>query len=112
MDPATGLATVRLRQADLPKMGFGVPIDHWLRGPLRDWAEELLSEAALTRDGLFNPAPIRARWTAHLRGPENWQYSLWTIITMQACLTRYTAIPAFNHRPLSLSLLRSEKSPF
>ncbi len=76
---------------DRPKMGFGVPIDHWLRGPLREWAEDLLSESALTRDDLFNPEPIRARWTAHLQGRENWQYSLWTIIAVQAWLARYGA---------------------
>ena len=76
---------------DRPKMGFGVPIDHWLRGPLREWAEQLLSEAALTKDGLFNPGPIRARWAAHLQGHENWQYSLWTIITIQDWLARYSA---------------------
>ena len=76
---------------DRPKMGFGVPVDHWLRGPLRDWAENLLSESALTRDGLFNSEVIRTRWTAHLEGRENWQYSLWTIITMQAWLENYRA---------------------
>ena len=76
---------------DRPKMGFGVPIDHWLRGPLREWAEDLLSESSLTKDGLFNPGPIRARWAAHLQGRENWQYSLWTIIMMQAWLANHTA---------------------
>lgn len=82
---------------DRPKMGFGVPVDHWLRGPLREWAEDLLSESALTRNGLFNPGPIRARWNSHLQGRENWQYSLWTIITMQAWLAEYTATPAARH---------------
>lgn len=69
-----------------PKMGFGVPIDQWLRGPLRDWAESYLSQSALTRGGIFNPELIRTRWAAHLDGRENWQYPLWTIITLQAWL--------------------------
>lgn len=70
-------------------MGFGVPVDHWLRGPLREWAEDLLSETSLARDGLFNPSPIRVRWKAHLQGSENWQYSLWTILMIQAWLADY-----------------------
>jgi len=77
---------------DRPKMGFGVPIDHWLRGPLRDWAETWLSEEALRRSGL-NPTLIRARWASHLEGRENWQYPLWTIITLQAWLDRHKAMP-------------------
>jgi asparagine synthase (glutamine-hydrolysing) len=71
-----------------PKMGFGVPIDYWLRGALRDWAEDLLSEQALKRNG-FNPELIRMRWTAHREGRENWQYPLWTILMMQAWLARH-----------------------
>jgi len=66
-----------------PKMGFGVPIEHWLRGPLKDWANTLLSEDSLTRNGL-NPAPIRAKWTAHQSGRENHQYPLWTVLMLQS----------------------------
>jgi asparagine synthase (glutamine-hydrolysing) len=68
-----------------PKMGFGVPIDHWLRGPIRDWAENLLNEKRLETQGLLNPAPIRQRWRAHLNG-ENWAYPLWSILMFQSWL--------------------------
>ncbi len=66
-----------------PKMGFGVPIDQWLRGPLRPWVEDLLSESSLRNSGL-NPNPIRQRWADHLSGVRNWHYSLWLVLMFQA----------------------------
>ncbi|MGE3628070.1 MAG: asparagine synthetase B, partial [Hyphomicrobiales bacterium] len=67
-----------------PKMGFGVPIDQWLRGPLKEWGEELLAEAALSQGGLLEAGPIRAKWTEHQSGRRNWQYFLWNVLMFQA----------------------------
>ena len=69
---------------DRPKMGFGVPIGNWLRGPLRSWAEELLSEPALARDGLLNATPIRQMWHAHLSRDNDWHGQLWNVLQLQA----------------------------
>ena len=67
-----------------PKSGFGIPIGDWLRGPMRDWAEELLSPAALEEMGLVRPEAVRAIWQAHLSGKVNAQYGLWTVLMLQS----------------------------
>lgn len=72
-----------------PKMGFSVPLDSWLRGPLRDWAEELLGERRLQAEGVFDPALIRERWRQHQSGRRNWQYHLWAVLMFQCWFERW-----------------------
>jgi asparagine synthase (glutamine-hydrolysing) len=72
-----------------PKMGFGVPIGAWLRGPLRDWAEALIAPERLAREDIFNPALVTRRWQEHLSGRRNWSYQLWTVLMFQAWRERW-----------------------
>jgi asparagine synthase (glutamine-hydrolysing) len=73
-----------------PKMGFGVPIGIWLKGPLKEWAEDLLSEPALLSSNVMDVAPIREAWAEHLSGKRNHEYRLWVVLMFQAWRRRWS----------------------
>ncbi len=75
-----------------PKMGFAVPIDAWLRGPLKDWAQDLLDVSRLRNEGYLNPSAVRLKWDQHLSGSHNWQNHLWNVLMFQLWLQAQKAI--------------------
>jgi len=81
---------------DRPKSGFGIPLESWLRGPLREWAEELLGEHALREEAFFDPRPIRQMWTGFLCGNGAWHTQLWAVLMFQAWRQEYGRKPAEN----------------
>ena len=72
-----------------PKMGFSIPLGDWLRGPLRAWADDLLSEAALANSGFIDTQAVRAIWAGHISGRLNRPHHLWVILMLQAWLRRW-----------------------
>jgi asparagine synthase (glutamine-hydrolysing) len=80
-----------------PKSGFAIPIDEWLRGPLRDWAESLIGASRLEQEGYLRPGPIRQKWDEHLSRKRNWQSQLWTVLMFQCWLHREARLPAQNY---------------
>ena len=72
-----------------PKMGFGVPVGAWLRGPLREWAEDLLDARQMGEGGLIDPKPVRRLWATHLAGSDNLEHPLWTVLMLEAWRRRW-----------------------
>jgi asparagine synthase (glutamine-hydrolysing) len=89
---------------DRPKTGFGIPFGEWLRGPLRDWAEELLDERKLRETGLIDPTPVRALWHRHLTGSSNGQYLLWPVLMLMSWMDTYASAAT---QPASRAALRA-----
>lgn len=75
-----------------PKQGFGIPLDSWLRGPLRDWAEALIDESRLRDEGYLDAQQVRSRWMEHLSRRRNWQHWMWNVLMFQAWLENQRSV--------------------
>lgn len=73
-----------------PKIGFGIPVGQWLRGPLRDWAEDLLSPAALDANPFLDAAAVRGAWKRHVSGARNWEHRIWCVLMLQSWMRRWS----------------------
>jgi asparagine synthase (glutamine-hydrolysing) len=80
---------VPVEMFDRPKGGFSIPLAHWLRGELKDWAAQLLDPARLRREGVFEPTVIERRWRQHQAGLADWSIQLWTVLMAQGWLERW-----------------------
>jgi asparagine synthase (glutamine-hydrolysing) len=69
-----------------PKSGFAIPLEEWLRGPLKEWAGDLLNPVAIRNDGFFDEQQISSAWNAHISGRQNWEYHLWDVLMFQSWL--------------------------
>jgi asparagine synthase (glutamine-hydrolysing) len=74
---------------DRPKMGFGIPLGEWLRGPLRDWAEAFINESRLREANLLDVERVRQCWRDHLEGRRNWQYLIWDVLMLETWRERW-----------------------
>jgi asparagine synthase (glutamine-hydrolysing) len=72
-----------------PKMGFGIPINHWLRGSLKEWVHSLLDPVKIKSDGILNANMIDKRWQEHIAGKRDWHHSLWGVLMFQAWKQRW-----------------------
>ena len=82
---------------DRPKCGFSIPLGDWLRGPLRSWAEALLTEQRLREEQFFDPILIRQRWSEHLSGRHNWHSHIWNVLMFQAWYEKTKAQSPIGH---------------
>jgi asparagine synthase (glutamine-hydrolysing) len=71
---------------DRPKMGFGIPLAEWLRGPLRSWADDLLNAQTIRHEGFFDDRLITRRWTEHRSGKRDWEHHIWCVLMFQSWL--------------------------